>query len=202
MIDLDDIPTASVPPSSPRPSPMVARIRSVRPSRRTVLRGLVVGATAAVLVPIDWLLDRREAAAAVPARGRAMSEHRNCAPTDYDVETNNWPNDGPAVCYGGWRRGSFPCEDGYHREGRYERGNEQVESTRLATNCEGRNAWRWKGHRCSDAITEVMFEDGEYYTGVTIAACALPEQDSAAVPLRESTSRESALEPSDDERNF
>lgn len=182
MIDLHDIPTASAPPATPRPSPMVARIRAIRPSRRTVLRGLVVSATAAALVPFDWLLDRHEANAR-PGRDRATAEYRSCAPANYDVEANNWPNDGPAVCYGGWRRGAFPCEDGFHREGWYERGTEQVESTRLATNCEGRNAWRWKGYRCSDAVTDVTFEDGDYYTGVTIAACALPEQRSVTAPL-------------------
>lgn len=181
MITLHDIPTASTPPADPRPSPVVARIRAIRPSRRMVLRGLVVGATAAALVPLDWLLDRREAAAR-PGRDRATSEHQSCEPADYEVEANNWPRGGAAVCYGGWRRGSIPCEGGYHREGWYERGGEQLESTRLATNCEGRNAWRWRGHRCSDAVTDVTFEDGEVYTGLTIAACALPERGSATPP--------------------
>ena len=201
MITLHEIPTASAPPADARPSPVVARIRALRPSRRMVLRGLVVGATAAALVPLDWLLDRREAAAARPGRERAMSEHQGCEPADYDVEANNWPAAGPAVCYGGWRRGSVPCQDGYHREGSYERGAEQLESTRLATNCEGRNAWRWRGHRCSDAVTDVTFEDGEVYHGLTIAACALPEQGSAATPRpapqRERSTEESDREPED-----
>lgn len=196
MIDLHAIPTASEPPACPRPSPVVARIRAIRPSRRAVLRGLVVGATAAALVPIDWLLDRH-VALALPARGRATSEHLGCMPSDYDEEANNWPDDGLAVCHGGWRRGSFPCEDGYHREGRYEHDGEQVESTRIETDCEGRNAWRWKGYRCSDALTEVTFEDGDVYTEVTVAACALPEQVSATSPVL--ADQERSPEPSGDE---
>ena len=53
----------------------------------------------------------------------------------------------------------------------------EYESTRLTTNCHGRNAWRWNGHRCSDAITTAVFDDGSEYTGVTIAACALTSQE-------------------------
>ena len=53
------------------------------------------------------------------------------------------------------------------------------ESTRLTTNCHGRNAWRWKSFRCSDAVTTATFDDGTEYTGVTIAACALTQQELA-----------------------
>jgi hypothetical protein len=173
MIRLDDIPRTSAPPPDALPSPVVARLRAIRPSRRTVLRGLVIGATAAALVPLDWYLDRRTAAAEPRSADRA--EHRDCAPATYAEEANNWPFGGPAVCFGGWRRGGYPCANGYHREGAHERDGEQMESTRLTTECEGKNAWRWKGYRCSDAITDVVFADGGTYTGITIAACRLPE---------------------------
>jgi hypothetical protein len=89
-------------------------------------------------------------------------------------------DDGPAVCFGGWRRGSYPCANGYHREGFYEIDGEEMESSRLTTECEGKNAWRWKGYRCSDAITDVVFASGDTYTGITIAACRLPE---SAAPI-------------------
>jgi hypothetical protein len=179
MTRLDDIPRTSAPPPDALPSVVVARLRKIRPSRRTVLRGLVIGAAAAALVPLDWYLDRRTAAAVPASTNR--TEHLTCAPASYEEEANNWPFDGPAVCYGGWRRGSYPCADGYHREGSYEIEGEQIESTRLATECEGKNAWRWKGYRCSDAITDVVFADGETYRGITISACRLPE--TAAIPL-------------------
>jgi hypothetical protein len=178
-MSLDDIPRTSAPPPDALPSAVVARLRKIRPSRRTVLRGLVIGAAAAALVPLDWYLDRRTAAAAPAPANR--TEHLTCAPASYEEEANNWPFDGPAVCYGGWRRGSYPCANGYHREGSYEIEGEQIESTRLATECEGKNAWRWKGYRCSDAITDVVFADGETYRGITISACRLPEI--AAIPL-------------------
>ena len=55
----------------------------------------------------------------------------------------------------------------------------EYDSTRLTTNCHGRNAWRWKGFRCSDAITTAMYDDGTEYTGITIAACALTAQELA-----------------------
>jgi hypothetical protein len=179
MTRLDDIPRTSAQPPDALPSVVVARLRKIRPSRRTVLRGLVIGAATAALVPLDWYLDRRTAAAVPAAPNRA--EHLTCAPASYEEEANNWPFDGPAVCYGGWRRGSYPCADGYHREGSYEIEGEQIESTRLATECEGKNAWRWKGYRCSDAITDVVFADGGTYRGITISACRLPE--TAAIPL-------------------
>jgi hypothetical protein len=174
MTRLDDIPTAFAPPAHARPSAVVARIRSIRPSRRAVLRGLVIGAAAAALVPLDWYLTRRDAAAQDGGNPDDMSEHLSCAPEKYDEEANNWPATGPAVCYGGWRRGSYPCSAGYHREGTYDAEDGAYASTRLTTNCEGKNAWRWNGYRCSDAITDVTYHDGNTYRGVTIAACELP----------------------------
>ncbi|OLT14568.1 hypothetical protein BJF78_18310 [Pseudonocardia sp. CNS-139] len=174
---LDDIPSAATPPRHARPSAVVARIRALRPSRRAVVRALVVGAAAAALVPIDWYLSRR-AAAAPGDREPAddTSEHKRCAPRSYDEEENNWPAEGPAVCYGGWRRGHHPCEDGFHLEGSHRWEDEELESTRLTTNCHGRNAWRWNGYRCSDAITDAVYPDGTTYSGLTIAACVLPSE--------------------------
>ncbi|MHA6793384.1 hypothetical protein ACVGVM_07650 [Pseudonocardia bannensis] len=176
MTRLDDIPTTVNPPKHARPSEMVARIRSYRPSRRTVVRGLVIAAAASTLVPLDWWLTRRGATAA-PDRntsGDDRSEHGACAPDNYDEVSNNWWTGGPAVCYGGWRRGSYPCSSGYHREGSHSSEGETYTSTRLTTNCHGRNAWRWRGYRCSDAVTTATFADGSEYTSLTIAACELP----------------------------
>jgi hypothetical protein len=174
---LDDIPSAAQPAAGAPTSSVVARIRAVRPSRRAVLRTLVLGAAAAALVPLDWYLTRRSAAAAPREAGENLTEYTTCAPGSYDEDANNWPARGRAVCYGGWRRGGFPCADGWHREGRYADGEDTAESTRLATSCEGRNAWRWNGHRCSDAMTTVTFADGTEYSGVTIASCALDPSD-------------------------
>lgn len=169
----EDIPAADRPPPAATPSAVVARIRAARPSRRTVLRGLLLGAAAAALVPLDWYLTRREAGAAPEDR----SEYTSCVPEDYEEERDNWPTSGRALCYGGWRRGGFPCEDGYHREGSYPDGEDTADSTRVTTSCHGRNAWRWRGYRCSDAMTTVTFADGTEYSGLTIAACPLPDED-------------------------
>ncbi|HVL86258.1 MAG TPA: hypothetical protein VM367_18480 [Pseudonocardia sp.] len=184
---LDAVPTTEAAPADARPSDVVARLRALRPNRRVVLRGLVVAATAAALVPLDWYLNRREAAAAPDDR----SEHETCAPAQYREEANNWWSGGPAVCYGGWRRGSYPCSDGFHREGRFDGRGETYTSTRLTTNCRGKNAWRWNGYRCSDAVTTATFADGTEYTAVTIAACevggapAPVPTDRGAPPRRE-----------------
>jgi hypothetical protein len=186
MTRLDDIPTAFAPPAQARPSAVVARIRAIRPSRRAVLRGLVIGAAAAALVPLDWYLSRRQAAAD-PADEDDMSEHLGCVPESYDEEANNWPEDGAALCYGGWRRGSYPCSEGYHREGTYEIEGDSYESTRLTTSCHGKNGWRWKGYRCSDAVTEVYYAEGDSYRGVTIAACELPPETEAATGAADTT---------------
>ena len=186
MNELDSIPTVSAPPPQAQPSAVVARLRGYRPNRRTVLRALVLGAAAATLVPLDWYLSRREAGAATSDK----SEYGTCKPASYDQEANNWREGGEAVCYGGWKRGSYPCEDGYHREGTFADAGVEYQSTRLTTNCHGRNAWRWKGYRCSDAVTTATFDDGSEYTGVTIAACTLTQQE-LDNPLPE--------EPDDDE---
>lgn len=177
MTRLDEIPTAFAPPAGARPSEVVARIRTVRPSRRTVLRGLVIGAAAAALVPLDWYLSWRGAAA---QESDDRSEYQGCAPESYDEEADNWPAAGAATCYGGWRRGSYPCSGGYHREGDFTDDGETLYSTRLTTGCHGRNAWRWNGYRCSDAMTTATFDDGTEYNGVTIAACQLEGQEGAA----------------------
>jgi hypothetical protein len=187
MTRLDEIPTISTPPPDARPSEIVAHIRTIRPNRRTVLRGLVIAAAATALVPLDWYLSRREASAA-DRYGDDKSEHMTCAPASYTEEANNWPSSGPAVCYGGYRRGSYPCSSGYHREGYYAGNGETYDSTRLAANCEGKNAWRWHGWRCSDAITMITFADGDQYNGITIAACALPtDSGSGTAPTATAT---------------
>jgi len=196
MNRLDDIPAAFEQPAEPRPSAVVAHLRSIRPNRRTVLRGLVIAAAAAALVPLDWYLARREAAAQ-ETEGDDMSEYLTCAPESYREEANNWPATGPAVCYGGWRRGSQPCSGGYHREGTYRDGPDSAESTRVTTSCQGRNAWRWNGYRCSDAITTVTFADGTDYRGITIAACDISGEPATAAPS-EPASRSTSPAPSDD----
>ena len=63
MTAIRDIPSTSAAPEQPRPSAVVARLRGYRPSRRTVLRALVLGAAASTLVPLDWYLSRRQASA-------------------------------------------------------------------------------------------------------------------------------------------
>lgn len=165
-----DIPSAIEPPADARPSEIVARIRDLRPSRRTVLKGLFIAAAAATLVPLDWYLARRQAHAADGPR----TEYMECEKGGYDEERNNWPKGGTAMCIGGFRRGSFPCSKGWHREGDFTDPDDdgaQITSTRHATNCHGRNAWRWKSVRCSDALTSISWDDGDEYTGMTIAVC-------------------------------
>jgi hypothetical protein len=194
MNGIQDIPTTSTPPEQFRPSAVVARLHGYRPSRRTVLRAMVLGVAAATLVPLDWYLSRRQAVAATSNR----SEYGTCKPASYDQEANNWQEGGEATCYGGWKRGSYPCEGGYHREGTFSDDGVMYDSTRLTTNCHGRNAWRWKSVRCSDAITTATYDDGTEYTGVTIAACALTQQE-LANPIAEEPDDESESDDSDDE---
>lgn len=182
---LHEIPTADRAPAHARPSLVVARLRAVRPARRTVVKGLLTAAAATTLVPIDWILTRR-AAGAAPSGGEEggsggtgpTTEFTECVPKSYNEEANNWWDGGPATCYGGWRRGSYPCSNGYHREGSFSSRGEEYSSTRLSTNCHGRNAWRWNGYRCSDAITTVTYDDGSQYDAVTIAACKISGADS------------------------
>ncbi|MGI5129173.1 hypothetical protein ACQEVB_20375 [Pseudonocardia sp. CA-107938] len=169
---IDDIPSAAEPPPDARPSSVVARIRDLRPSRRTVLKGLFVAAAAASLVPLDWYLARRQAHAAGDG---PRTEFMECEEGGYDEERNNWPSGGSPMCIGGFRRGSFPCKGGWHREGEFRDDDDTatVTSTRAATNCHGRNAWRWKSVRCSDAMTTISWDDGDEYTGKTIAVCGI-----------------------------
>lgn len=202
MTRFDEIPTAFEAPDMATPSTVVARIRAVRPGRRAVVRGLLIGAAAAALVPLDWYLARREAAAAPVTEGDDKAEHLTCTPESYREQADNWPASGTSVCYGGWRRGTFPCDDGYHREGSYSDDEKSYESTRLTTNCHGKNAWRWNGYRCSDATTSVVYADGTEYRGITIAACRLPGEAGApstsATPAP-TTTRQAPSYRSDDE---
>jgi hypothetical protein len=206
---LDDIPLTDAPGTAARPSQIVARIRRHRPSRRSIIKGLLVAAAAATLVPLDWLLTRRAASAA-----GATSEFGDCAPTHYDEQPSNWwKEDSPsAICYGGWRRGGLPCSDGFHREGAFTSRGESYTSTRMTVTCEGRNAWRWQGYRCSDALTETTFDDGEVYEGITISACQLtrteppapgytapPEEESSAPPGEPETAETPTDESGDGE---
>jgi hypothetical protein len=172
-MNINDIPSAAEPPPDARPSSVVARIRDLRPSRRTVLKGLFVAAAAAALVPLDWYLEHRQAHADGDG---PRTEYMECEKGGYDEERNNWPSGEPAMCIGGFRRGSFPCSNGWHREGHYTEPDDdgaQITSTRMATNCHGRNAWRWKNVRCSDAMTTFNWDDGDEYTGKTIAVCGI-----------------------------
>jgi hypothetical protein len=187
---LTDIPSTDVAGEDATPSPIVARIRQVRPSRRTVLKGLLVAAAAAALVPLDWVLTRR------PASAGPTSEFSSCQPRSYQKEANNWwKEDSPgAICWGGWRRGSFPCVEGFHREGTYKGRGETYTSTRMSNECGGKNAWRWNGYRCSDALTETVFDDGDTYKALTISGCALA--DSEAQPSGDSPSTQTTPRPS------
>jgi hypothetical protein len=165
-LSLQDIPSVDVPPPDAVPSAVVSTIRAIRPSRRTMMRGLVLAAAATVLTPIEWFYSRREARASGPA-----TEFLACEPATYDETPNNWWKDGLSVCTGGWRIGSFPCADGYHREGKFSARHERYVSNREPDTCGGRNAWRWAGYRCSDAWTVTRWSDGDEFEGPTIAMC-------------------------------
>ena len=57
--------------------------RSLRPSRRVILRGMLIGAAAAALVPLDWFLTRR--AMALPLqeqRSTRPAPSTSCEPAD------------------------------------------------------------------------------------------------------------------------
>ncbi|MFI6321044.1 hypothetical protein ACIBG8_26140 [Nonomuraea sp. NPDC050556] len=169
---LDAIPSAETAPEGAIPS----RVRSLIPdaplSRRTLMRGLLVGAIAATLVPFEWMLSRR-AANAGPTSEWTASNCRDAYPGGYDEEPNNWWWGGPAACFGGYRIGSYPCSGGYHFEGWRGYDDEGYTSNR-ATTCSNRNAWRWTAgstYRCSDAHTYTAWNNGDNLYGVTIAVC-------------------------------
>lgn len=168
-MNLDLIPRADRPPADAVPSDLAARLRTVRPSRRTLLAALLSAALAGVLTPFDWVLARREA----HARSDPPTTHPRC-PRDYDPTPSNWWS-GPAMCVGGWRIGPWPCDDGFHFEGRREYGDERYEAYRTSDNCWGRNAWLWGGYRCSDAITETTWVSGDnledVYVDITVGVC-------------------------------
>ncbi len=81
---LDDIPLTSSPDEQARPSAVVARIRAYQPSRRTIIKGMLMAAAAAALVPIDWLLTRRPALAAGPTS--EYGDSREPSPRDEPSE--------------------------------------------------------------------------------------------------------------------
>jgi hypothetical protein len=175
---LDLIPSAGeAPTEGAAPSEIRAKIANSTPSRRNILRGLVVAAGVAVLAPFEWLLSRR-AAMAGPTSEWTASNCSDAYPGGYAEAGNNWWSEGPAACFGGWRRGSFPCGGGFHFEGFRSYGDEGYTSARIDTLCGSgakRNAWRWTAagavYRCSDASTTTVWNSGERYVATTIAMC-------------------------------
>lgn len=168
---LDLIPSITERPLDAVPTQL--RIKGDRPARRTVLRALTVGALAATLVPFDWVLARRSAAAGGPA-----TEWSTRCDTDYTPWSNNWPSGGWAACYGGRRVGKYGCNSyEWHREGYYTVGSYRYYSARVES-CDARNAWRWSAggyrFRCSDATTTSYTDHGNVdWTGLTVARCVL-----------------------------
>ncbi|MFF5205634.1 hypothetical protein [Streptosporangium sp. NPDC000396] len=170
---LDLIPSTEAAPADATPSLVRRLIPNPPVSRRTLVKGLVVSAIAATVVPFEWFLSRR-AANAGPTSEWTASNCSDGYPGGYGEGYNNWWSDGRAVCFGGWRMGSYPCSGGFHFEGWRGYDDEGYTSSRVTT-CSGRNAWRWTAYstlyRCSDANTFVRWNDGDSYTGLTIAMC-------------------------------
>ncbi|MGW4475339.1 hypothetical protein ACWENQ_37210 [Nonomuraea sp. NPDC004354] len=176
---LDLIPSAETAPEGAAPSLVRSLIPDAPVARRTVLRGLLVGAISATLVPFEWVLSKRAAHAAGPTSEWTAANCSDGYPYGYGEGANNWWVDNKKVCFGGWRMGSYPCSSGsrgYHFEGWRGYYDEGYTSTRVTT-CSRRNAWRWTSsgttYRCSDASTFVRWNDGDSYTGLTIAMCFL-----------------------------
>lgn len=177
----DLIPSAvEAPAEGAQPSQVLARISDVKPSRRSIMRGMAVAAAAAVLVPFEWVMTRR-AAFAGPTSEYTASNCSDAYPGGYGEQANNWWSSGPAACFGGWRRGSYPCAGGYHFEGWRGYSDEGYTSSRVDTACgpagRKRNAWRWTAggglYRCSDAWTATVWNSGERHEALTIAMCRL-----------------------------
>lgn len=170
MTFIDSIPSTEQRPVNATTSSLVTQLRQVKPSRRAALRGLGIAILASALAPIEWATSKAAQAAG------PKTEHTGCAPSSYGEQQSNWWS-GATACYGGWRRGTYPCASGWHFEGSRYYSDEGAHSTRLATSCGGKNAWRWKvgssSYRCSDATTEVVWNSGERYTDLTISVCGV-----------------------------
>ncbi|WP_214413093.1 hypothetical protein [Sphaerisporangium fuscum] len=180
---LDSIPSMDRPPAGAAPSRVRELITVMPVSRRGLLKGLAISAMTAALVPFDWFVSRRAAHAVGPTSEWTGADCKDSYPGGYEQERANWWA-GPAVCYGGWRIGSYPCNtNNRHFEGErvHKNGEEVYKAYRIDTACgEGdktRNAWRWTYgggvYRCSDAWTKVTWADGTYHSDLTVAMCKL-----------------------------
>ncbi|GAA2415196.1 hypothetical protein [Nonomuraea africana] len=176
---IDHIPVAGgEPPAGAEPSRVRSLIRELRPSRRSALKGLGVAVATAALVPLEWVFTKSMALAAGPTSEWTRSNCTDGYPNGYGQQSNNWWVGGTATCFGGWRRGSYPCSGGYHFEGWRGYSDEGYTSSRTASYCgtsSTRNAWRWTTsglvYRCSDAITTCVWNSGERHTALTISMC-------------------------------
>jgi hypothetical protein len=175
------IPALHKPPGDHYERSQVARLITDPPARRrTVLRIMTAGVLASTLLPFDWLLSRTKAFGAGPT---SEFTGANCSPpysNGYTEQANNWWSSGTARCFGGWRRGSYPCSGGFHFEGFKSYSDEGYTSYRIASSCGNtsngyRNAWRWSNgaYRCSDAMTTCVWNSGERYTDLTVAMCGV-----------------------------
>jgi len=176
---IDLVPDRDQPPAEGTPpSQVLARIADAAPSRRTILRGLAIAAATATLVPFQWAFSRTRALAAGPT-----TEHINCQyyGLNYTPQANNWWAGLTAACHGGARRGSYPCnENERHFEGWRTHHDERYNAMRTDNACNGKNAWRWAASgnvfRCSDAYTEIYWNDGSNVRHLTVARCFLNVQ--------------------------
>ena len=176
------IPALDEPPGDHFAASRIGSIIADPPTRRrTVLRIMIAGALASTLVPFEWIVSRTKAFAVGPTSEFTGGSCNPPYPNGYTEQANNWWSSGTARCFGGWRRGSYPCNNGsygFHFEGSRYYSDEGYTSYRIASACGSssagyKNAWRWSSgtYRCSDATTTTVWNSGERYTDLTVAMC-------------------------------
>jgi hypothetical protein len=163
------IPNHDRPPAAVPATPSTAlRAMPLTGRRRTVLKGMALGALTLGAAALDWsgVFRGRPARAETGPFSLAGWDRNDCRdayPSGYPESgdtSGGYVNTYPA-CFGGSWRGSNYCDAGWHKYGTWTENGIQVDHVPISSACgtvTTKNAWRWTtpdGHvyRCSDGFS-------------------------------------------------
>jgi hypothetical protein len=157
--------------------------------RRTVLRGIALGALTVGASALNWsgAVTTRRARAETGRYGLQGWDRTDCRdayPAGYDQlgDTSGDYVNTYAACFGGSWRGSDLCEAGWHKYGTWMYGDVRADHVPISSSCGAtttKNAWRWTTpdgavYRCSDGYTTYWSSPDVGQTYGTICRSALP----------------------------
>jgi hypothetical protein len=166
MLTLESIPDTEVAPADAKPTLALTELSTAPAARRTILRGMVLGALTVGATAATWSskLTTKAARAETSPTGVKGWDRLDCLdayPGGYsEVRDNVGAYTGlNGACFGATFIGSIYCKSGWHRTDTV-RDEPVTNSYRaLPTRCAGKGAWKWTTNgtwwRCADGQVTV-----------------------------------------------